>query len=350
MHTQPDGSILYLSRKHVEYICRELDSVEIMREVFQLHGSGQTVLPDEAYLAWTNSQGENARSLNMPGYVGGNLHAVGTKIINGNISNPRRGLPRASGLTLLYDTISGQVSCIMEAAYISSLRTASVTALAVDLCQGPVIECVAVIGAGVLATTHIELLAQRLPQLQSILLFDIDRDRAYALQARLEPLLQARRIQLKPTHSAEEAVQAAQLIVPTTTTTTGYISYDWLQKGAILVNISLDDALPDVVLHADKVIVDDWNLVKNDPRRLLGRMYRQGDIVGPNDETPSHNQSARQVDAEMGDIVCGRQVGRQSNDDIILVNPFGLSIEDIALATHVYQQARALEIGTFLER
>ena len=37
----------------------------------------------------------------MPAYIGGSLDIAGTKIINGNIANSSRGLPRASGLTLL---------------------------------------------------------------------------------------------------------------------------------------------------------------------------------------------------------------------------------------------------------
>jgi hypothetical protein len=37
-------------------------------------------------------------------------------------------------------------------------------------------------------------------------------------------------------------------IIPATTTTTPYISYNWLQAGAIVVNVSLDDVMPDVVI------------------------------------------------------------------------------------------------------
>src|SRR5947199_3534290 len=124
--------ILYLCGRDVERACREIDSVAITREVFKMHSAGQTILPDEAYLAWTNDQGESVRRLNMPGYVGGSLDIAGTKIINGNIRNPLRGLPRASGLTLLYDNASVRIVCIMEGSYLSSLRTASVTALAAD--------------------------------------------------------------------------------------------------------------------------------------------------------------------------------------------------------------------------
>lgn len=344
-----NDSILYLCRKDVELACREVDSIAVIREVFRMHGSGQTILPDEAYLAWTNDKGESVRSLNMPGYIGGSLPIAGTKIINSNICNPLRGLPRASGVTLLYDDTSVRVVCIMESAYLSSLRTASVTALAADLLKGTDIQSIAIIGAGVLARAHIDLLVRRLPQLRQIQIFDVDKERITALQSDLAPVLQARHVAMQATPTAEEAIRSAQLVVPVTTTTVGYIPFEWLEPGSLLVNVSLDDPLPEVVLKADTVIVDDWNLVRNDQRRLLGRMYRQGQIIGPDDPTEAACNGCRRIDAQLREVVIGTKVGRRSASDIILVNPFGLSIEDVALAAHVYQTARALGVGVPLE-
>src|SRR5438552_18526619 len=65
MTAYQNDNILYLRRKDVELPCRKVDSVAVIREVFRMHASGQTILPDEAYLAWTNDQGESVRSLNM---------------------------------------------------------------------------------------------------------------------------------------------------------------------------------------------------------------------------------------------------------------------------------------------
>jgi ornithine cyclodeaminase len=347
--SQSNTGILYLCEEEVKLACQHLDSIALMHELFRLHATGETILPDEAYLAWKNPLGENVRSLNMPGYVGGSIDQAGTKIINGNIANPRRGLPRASGLTLLYDPTTVRVTCIMEGAYISSLRTASVSLLATQLCTGRPIECAAIIGAGVLALRHIELLIQRVPSLVKISLFDLDKQRVVNLRTILAPLLEDSRITLVEEQSAQRAIEGAQLIIPATTTTTGYIPYAWLQPGAILMNVSLDDPLPDVVLQANKIIVDDWNLVKNDSRRLLGRMYRSGEIIGP-DELEPQESHARRIDAHLGDVVTGKRAGRESDNDIILVNPFGLSIEDIALATRVYQEALRLQLGTLLQR
>lgn len=345
------NNILYLSQKDVRQACQEIDSVAVIREVLRLHGTGETILPEEAYLSWKNKQGEAVRSLNMPGHISGDLNISGTKIINGNIHNPTRGLPRASGLTLLYDDLSARVVCLMEGAYISSLRTASVTALAIDVLKGHEIHDLAVIGAGALARAHIVLLIQRLPELRTIRLYDLDVERIYALKKELSTFLHTHQVAFQLSSSAAEAIQGAQCIVPTTTTTTGYIQYAWLLPGAILVNVSLDDALPEVVLKADQIIVDDWPLVKSDSRRLLGRLYRQGLIIGPDDPLDPHTESAaRRIDAQLGEVIAGKKPGRQKLDDIVYVNPFGLAIEDVAMAAHVYQTALKLGIGIWLPR
>lgn len=347
-----EDHILYLSRRDVEVACNSIDSVAIIRDVFRLHGSGQVIVPDEAYLSWTNDRGEQIRSLNMPGYIGGSLNIAGTKIINGNIANLARGLPRASGLTLLFDSTSVRVNCVMEGAYLSSVRTACVTLLSAELFKGREIEKVAIIGAGALAQAHIELLVKRLPHLRSLSIFDFDRKRIATLKAKVASVLQAHDVELQETLTAEEAIRAAQLIVPVTTTTTGYIQFDWLQPGSILVNISLDDPLPEVVFKADRVIVDDWNLVKSDSRRLIGRMYRAGQIIGPGEPAgPAGNgQQRRRIDAQLGEVALGTSAGREHPDDIILVNPFGLAVEDIALASHVYEAALKLNVGVWLKR
>lgn len=350
MKKPDEDSILYLCEQDVRQTCADLDTVSIIREVFKLHGSGRTHLPDEAYLGWKNAIGEPVRSLNMPGYVGNTPGVAGTKIINGNIANPQRGLPRASGLTVLFDPISVRPCCIMEGAYISSLRTASVTALAVDLFKSTEINSAALIGAGVLAQTHIQVLLKHLPHLRVIRLFDLDALRILQLQQALAPTLKRYPVSLEIASSAEEAIRPSQLIVPVTTTTTGYIPFHWLQPGSILVNVSLDDALPDVVFEANLVIVDDWNLVKNDPRRLIGRMYREGKIIGPGESEETIPGKRRKIDAELGDIVNGTKNGRTNPQDIVLVNPFGLAIEDVALAGHIYHAAQNKGLGMYLPR
>lgn len=349
MNAPQDDGILYLPLKDVELTCQQLDSVAIMRKMITLHARNETILPDEAYLGWTNDFDEPVRNLNMPGYVGGSIHMAGTKIINGNIANPTRGLPRASGVTLLYDNVTAQITCIMEGAFISSLRTASVTMLAIELLQGKQIEHVAIIGAGVLAQAHIRLLVQRIPTVRQLTLYDLSLPRIEALHSQIAPLLQEHHVSWHVASSAEEAIRPAQCIVPVTTTVTGYIPFSWLQPGAVIVNVSLDDVLPDVVFQADKVFVDDWNLIKADTRRLFGRMYRAGQLLGPEEGDAQLTDQQRRIDGSLCDVIQGT-AGRTHENEIILVNPFGMAIADIALASYVYREALQQALGIRLER
>jgi ornithine cyclodeaminase len=58
----------------------------------------------------------------------------------------------------------------------------------------------------------------------------------------------------------------------------------------------------------------------------------------------------RRIDAQLGEVIIGSKSGRDHLDDIILVNPFGLAIEDVALASQVYYKALELDIGVWLKR
>lgn len=331
----PHDTLLYLSARDVAGALESVDVVQAVTAALTAHGGSETMLPAEAHLAWEHA-GETLRSLSMPGLVDG---CTGVKIINANPANPGRGLPRASGLTVLFDLQSARPVCILEGARISCIRTAAVTAISADLLGTHPIKRVALLGAGALARCHLKLLPPRLPELREIRLYDLDRARARSLAASTAAATIV-------CDSAEQAIRSTQLVVPLTTTSSGYIQYDWLDPGALLVNVSLDDPLPEVVLRADKLYVDDWTLVAADERRLLGRMLRAGQICGPNEA----RDGSRPIDGELGELITGARAGRSHTDEIILLNPFGLAIEDLAVARRVYYHARQLGLGTTLER
>jgi N-[(2S)-2-amino-2-carboxyethyl]-L-glutamate dehydrogenase len=330
----PRKPLLYLSARDVGEALVGIDATEPVAAALKAHARGQTILPAESYLGWTRD-GDPARSLSMPGLLD---ECAGVKIINANPANPSRGLPRANGLIVLFDLDTAAPTCILDAAGISCLRTAAVSAIAAA-CLGPeLITCMALIGAGALARGHLELLGRRLPDLEEIRVYDIDRDRASAFAAEYpeHPIVTC--------DSPEHSIRGTQLVIPVTTTRQGYIPRDWLDPGTLLVNVSLDDALPELVLSADRIFVDDWQLVADDDRRLLGRMIRAGQLRGP-DDPPG---DARAIDGELGQVLTGQCAGRTHRDEVILVNPFGLAIEDLALAGHVHTHALEHGLGTTL--
>ncbi|NEE17781.1 ornithine cyclodeaminase, partial [Streptomyces sp. SID7499] len=80
----------------------------------------------------------------------------------------------------------------------------------------------------------------------------------------------------------------------------------------------LDDVLPDVVHRAGLLVVDDWGLIKADDRRLLGRMYRSGELLGPDEAAPpGPGPAPRAVDASLGEILSGRRPGRRTPEQTV---------------------------------
>lgn len=335
-----DRTLRYLCRADVKHAAQSVDAVPIIRHALALHAEGRTTLPAEAYLGWRTTDGSAARSLALPGMLHGDRAVAGLKIINSSLGNVSRGIQRAEGLTVLFDTQTAHPVAILEAATLSALRTAAYTALSVRELAASV-HRVAVIGCGVLGQAHVELLHRAHPDAEFVLYDDAAGRLAAAADA-----ISAGIAPCQPATSAEAAVRGATVVVTTTTTTEGYIPYEWLSPGTLIAHVSLDDVLPDVVARADLVLVDDWDLVRDDSRRLLGRLYRSGELAGPG-HRPAGPVTAgpRAIDGTLAEVIAGSHPGRTKPAEIILSNPFGMGILDVALAAEILGAAESAGLG-----
>lgn len=313
-----------------EVICagQQIDPVELVRDVLLLHAEGKTTLPAEAYLGWTNPEGAQARSLVLPGAVWGGYGAIGLKMINASLDNPSRGLNRADGWTFLFDPHTARPMAMLPAAWISATRTAAYTSLSVRTLGVSNPKRVAVLGCGSIAQAHLRLLTKELPSAQFIT-YDLDSERSQKT---------ALHWGAEPASSSREAVEGADIVVCATTVDSGYIAYDWLSPGALIAHVSLDDVLPEVVHRADLLVVDDWDLVASDRRRILGRMIQDGSVRAPEWSAASPT-SGRRVDATLADVLVGGHSGRRTDTEIVLSNPFGMGILDVALASVIWRTA-----------
>jgi len=340
---------LYLNRADVDRALEEVDVLAVTADAHKLHAGGHTVLPPECHLRWTTAGGNAARSLAMAGRLGTSSAPTGVKVINGSLGNVAAGLPRASGLTLLFDDETAQVKCVLEAARISSVRTAATSILAFAEFGRADRAALSIVGAGVIGGAHLDLALRCLPQLAVVYVADADPLRA-------KELLRGRTVRLEAAGVASEvvpvpeAVSRGDFVVTATTTTEPYIEREWLRSNAVVSNVSLDDLKPEVFYEAQLLLVDDWTLVALDEHRLLGRLYRSGDIGAPGNVA---NGVRRSVDGELGQALNGDPEIRSKlsgGGGGVVLNPFGLAIEDIALAAAVEAVAGAHGFGSWIER
>ena len=331
------SSILYLSKSDIlrldgDSSCLYVDAV---RHALTLHAQGEIVQPLKPYLRWGGEGGHIAdRIIAMPAYLGGETPVAGLKWIGSKHDNPsRRNLPRASALTLLNDAETHYPLAIMEGSLMSGMRTAAVTAIAASYLARSDVRHVTCIGCGFIAQMHLRTLVEQFPSITTVHLFDLDPAAAERLRSELSTRFPE--VEYRIAATAELAVRAGDIVITCTVTDRPYLRFDWLQPGTFLSNISLMDVHKEVFLKVDKVVVDDWDQC-NREKKVVHQLVQEGLF------------SRAQLHAELGEIVIGRRPGRESPDEIILLNPMGMAIEDVACAQAIYRQALAAGAGTWL--
>ena len=329
-------SLRYLSRSDVASIGGDHSDLYMaaIEEGFRLHAAGDFIQPLKPYLRSPRAPHIADRIIAMPAWIGGERPAAGLKWIGSKHDNPAaRGLERASALIVLNDPETNYPVAIMEAGLLSAMRTAAVTGIAVRHLARSDFSEAALIGCGPIAERQARTLAEQFPSLTRLRLFDLREAAAEDLSARLRDAFP--HLDTVIAASAEAAVRECPVVVTCTVTDRPYLPFRWLSPGTLLANVSIMDVERDVFLKADKVVVDDWDQC-NREKKIINLLVEAGEF------------SREKLHAELGEIVVGRKPGRENGDEIILLNPMGMAIDDIACARAILRRAEAAGAGTVL--
>lgn len=330
-------AILYLSKSDIAKLGGESSDLYVtaVSRALELHAKRDFVQPLKPYLRVNEKEGHIAdRIIAMPAYVGGEAPISGLKWIGSKHDNPsKRGMERASGLLILNDAVSHYPIAVMETSLISGMRTAAVTVIGARYLAKKGFSELACMGCGVIAKMQLMSMLEQFSQIKSIHLFDINQEAARRLGEQLREKSPGVEVVIAPT--AEQAVREGEVVITCTVVDKPYLAFEWLQKGAFVSNISIMDVHKEVFLKADKVVVDDWDQ-SNREKKVINQLVLEGTF------------SREQLHAELGEILLGTKVGRESDDEIILLNPMGMAVEDIASAHEIYQKAVAENVGTRL--
>ncbi len=336
--TRRKPGMLYLNQADILQVGGQSPQlyIEGVKKAFIRHVEGQYVQPLKPYLRREGEQVHVAdRIIAMPAYIGGDAPIAGIKWVGSKHDNPQRwGLPRASAIIILNDPETNYPIAILEGSLISGMRTAAVTALAASHLAKNSFHSVTYIGCGPIAKMHIVTMISCFISINRIYVYDTNASIAEKLAFEMSNTFPE--IQWVVAKEAKDAVRSGEVIITCTTTDTPYIDYDWFRVGTFISNVSLMDLHKEVFLKASKVIVDDWNQC-NREKKIINQLVQEGSF------------SRRDLYAELGEIVIGNKPGRETEEEIILLNPIGIAIEDIACAQEIYYRAVAKGIGTHLE-
>ncbi|MGH3921258.1 MAG: 2,3-diaminopropionate biosynthesis protein SbnB, partial [Pseudonocardiaceae bacterium] len=180
---------------------------------------------------------------------------------------------------------------------------------------------------------HVLTTLEQFTQVRVVHLFDLRYEAAVGLAAELSDRHPG--VDVIVATGPEEAVRAGELVITCTVSSHPWLPFEWLQKGTFLSNVSIMDAEKEVFLKSDKVVADDWD-----------QCNREGKVLH---QLASEGRFTREdLHAELGQVVVGERPGRENDSEIIVLNPMGMAIVDIACAKAVYDLAREAGVGTWL--
>jgi alanine dehydrogenase len=312
-------SLRYLSRTDVEAVgLGGAEVIELLEDVFRAKREGAVEMPAKIGVHPRDDAFIHA----MPAYLE-SADAVGIKWVAGYPDNQERGLPYIHGLFVLTDAGTGAPLAVMDATWITEIRTAAASMLGIRALAERPVEALGILGCGRQGTVHLELAREVFPDLARVVLFDRHPERAEALAA-AHPELDAR------VAGAAEEVAATDVVITTAAIVRDPgrpLRREHLANATVACAIDFDASLSeDVFEDAALFVVDDVP------------QYHHYVEQGYFDGYPANPIELCEALDPQADPPAGLRV----------FVPLGIALEDVAVASEVNRRAAAAGLGTDL--
>ena len=306
-------SIPIFSGSDVERAVSPPEAFEAVKAAFIAHARGEWTMQPKLYV--TNYPAGDFRA--MPALGGG--HAL-LKWVTSFPGNPAKGLPTVTGLVILSNAETGQLEALLDAAAVTSLRTAAAAVIAAEALSRAGAESVAVIGCGVNGAET----ARMFRALgRDVVLWDVDQARAAAvaayLGARVAPSLAA----ALDSDIVVTVTPGKDVLIPAGTLRIGQHVCLMGADGPGKAEVALEE------LQRADLFCDDWEQASHGGELAAG--------VAAGLVTHEHV-------TELGRVLAGLADGRRSAEDITLFDSTGLAIQDLAIAHAALAKAEALDV------
>jgi thiomorpholine-carboxylate dehydrogenase len=300
---------VYISEHEVRAVLTYDALIPAIRQALIDYSGGLVEQPARTILRAGNAEGfKNGWFAVMPVIAG---DAMGVKTVTFYPGNAELSLHTHMAVIELLRRSTGEPLAVMDGRAITEMRTAAVSAVAVDALAPPVACSLGILGSGVQARSHIQALRLMRPVLKDIRIWS----RTQANAERLAEETGARAV-------AIEEAAAADVVLTVTASPAPVLEGRWLGAHALVLAVGATGAslreLDDEVMLSSTVVVESRSCAERE----------SGDV----------RLSGAKVQAEIGEILSGTlaaPVGRR-----IVFKSVGMAIEDLTAARLVWQARR----------
>jgi ornithine cyclodeaminase len=313
--------MLVVERARIEQVLAQLDLLPLMEAAFRGYSAGRAIVPPVGELLL--DRGEVHIKY---GAIAGDDHYV-IKIASGFYQNPVLGLPSSNGLMLVFRQETGEPEAVLlDEGHLTDVRTAAAGAVAARALAPPDVERIGVLGTGVQARLQLRQLAP-LFETREVIAWGRDPQHLEAYRSEMADA----GCQVVAAESPAAVAAASQLIVTTTPSHTPLLRAADIRPGTHITAIGSDTAekqelAADVLALADVVVGDSLEQCRT--RGEISRALAEGAI-------------APDKAVELGAVLAGETAGRTTADQVTVFDSTGVAVQDIAIATAVFQALAA---------
>jgi ornithine cyclodeaminase len=323
--------VLVLNGEDVARLLPMPECIRVMRDALAALARGEALVPLRTIMRVPGVGGFLGL---MPGYISphrGQEGALGMKAVSVFPGNAQRGIDTHQGAVLLFEADTGRLSALMDGAAITAIRTAAVSGVATDLLARRDASELAILGAGVQARTHVEAIAAVRP-IRQVRIWSRNPEHAATLASELRPRFP---VPIETAATAQAALREADIVATVTASPEPILQRGWLKQGvhinAVGSSIPTSREIDTATMAAARLFVD----------RRESALAEAGDLLIPMKEGAVKGDH---IQAELGDVIIGKNPGRLSSGELTLFKSLGLAVEDVASAAYIVRRAR--ETGT----
>lgn len=328
--------ILVLKSEEMKAVLTMPEAIQADKDALALYSQDKVTIPLRVNLNVPEYEGQ---SLYMPGYAA-DANALGVKIVSVYPRNIEKGLTSVPATMVLVDAETGQVCSIMDGTYLTQLRTGAVAGAGTDMLAKEDASVFTLIGTGGQAETQLEAVLAVRP-IKQVYVSDLNKERAESFAKKMTELHGEKyQTRIEATHNLESAIRESDIITSVTTSPVKTFDGEWVKPGAHINGVGSYtpqmaevDAL--VLQRASKVYCD-----------TMDALVESGDFTQAVEKGVFDLAS---VTGELGDLLIGKTVGRESDEEITYFNTTGNAVLDIVTAQRIYEAAISKGTGSTLE-
>jgi len=301
---------MYLSEHEVRAALSYEALIPAIRQALMSYSSGEVVQPPRTILRAGNAEGDDNGWFAVMPVIAGDFMAV--KTVTFYPSNAVLGIPTHLATIELLDRATGRPLAVMDGRLITEMRTAAVSAVALDALARPDVHSLGILGSGVQARSHLEALRMVRPSLHDVRIWSRTSVNAQALAADVGGIA-----------VPIEQAAASDVILVATSSPTPVLEGKWLRPDAVVLAVGAVGPerreLDDEAMQSSCLVVESRQAAASE----------SGDV----------RLSGARVSAEIGEILsgaCAAPIGKR-----IVFKSLGMAIEDLTAAQLVWQSRNA---------